>query len=90
MVEGGRIKRMRRVCDIYSVNDLLCRVETATAALKADICREFGGEPDDPRLRVLDNTRRLYGCFLLWQGHYIGEIHVSIVKNRIQIQFLAR
>ena len=87
MVEA-RIKKVRRIWDVYSTNDLQSRIEAATAALKADICWDRGGEAGDPRLRVLDNTRRLNGCFLLWQGHYIGEIQPFYDNGVIYVRFI--
>lgn len=66
--------------------------ETATVGLLLDavlweICRELECEPDDSRLRLLDNTRRRYCSFVLWGNLFIGTLWAKVQDGHITGNF---
>ena len=67
--------------------DEAATVELVLDAVLWEICRELECKPNDTRLRLLDNTRRRYCSFLLWEGRFIGTLRAEIENGCIMACF---
>lgn len=68
------------------------KIARIVKVMQREVCRsvsrELCGSATDGRLHRLNNTRQLYGYFLLWENHYIGELRAEVKQDCIVAIFV--